>query len=62
MNAEMNIWSLIAEATLVVQLVMAVLLLASIASWVIIFSRRATLAGWKSAPSSSRNASGPAPI
>ncbi len=44
MNAEMNIWSLIAEATLVVQLVMAVLLLASIASWAIIFSRRATLA------------------
>ena len=44
MNAEMNIWSLIAEATLVVQLVMAVLLLASIVSWVIIFSRRATLA------------------
>ncbi|MBS3743759.1 MAG: protein TolQ [Wenzhouxiangellaceae bacterium] len=43
MNAEMNIWSLIAEATLVVQLVMAVLVLASIASWVIIFSKRAVL-------------------
>lgn len=43
MNAEMNIWSLIAEATLVVQLVMAVLVLASIASWVIIFSKRALL-------------------
>ena len=43
MNADMNIWSLIAEATLVVQLVMAILLLASIASWVIIFSKRAVL-------------------
>jgi len=43
MNADMNIWSLIAEATLVVQLVMAVLLLASLASWVIIFSKRAVL-------------------
>jgi len=44
MNAEMNIWSLLAEATLVVQLVMAVLVLASIASWVIIFAKRAVLA------------------
>ncbi|MFO7762888.1 MAG: protein TolQ [Wenzhouxiangellaceae bacterium] len=43
MNAEMNIWSLIAEATLVVQLVMAVLVLASVASWVIIFSKRTVL-------------------
>lgn len=43
MNTEMNIWSLISEATLVVQLVMAVLLVASIASWVIIFFKRAVL-------------------
>jgi biopolymer transport protein TolQ len=40
----MNVWSLIAEATLVVQLVMALLVLASLASWVIIFARRAVLA------------------
>jgi biopolymer transport protein TolQ len=40
----MNVWSLISEATLVVQLVMALLLIASIASWVIIFARRAALA------------------
>ena len=44
MNSDMNVWSLISEATLVVQLVMALLLLASIASWVIIFARRAALA------------------
>jgi len=44
MNADMNVWSLIAEATLVVQLVMAVLAAASVASWVIIFSKRRELA------------------
>jgi biopolymer transport protein TolQ len=43
MTTDMNVWSLIAEATLVVQLVMAMLLLASLASWVIIFARRAAL-------------------
>ncbi|MDX1625117.1 MAG: protein TolQ [Wenzhouxiangellaceae bacterium] len=44
MNAEMNVWSLIAEATLVVQLVMLVLVLASIATWVIIFYKQSSLA------------------
>jgi biopolymer transport protein TolQ len=44
MTTEMNVWSLISEATIVVQLVMALLVLASIASWVIIFARRAALA------------------
>jgi len=44
MMTDMNVWSLIAEATLVVQLVMAMLLLASLACWVIIFSRRSVLA------------------
>jgi len=44
MTTDMNVWSLIAEATLVVQLVMAMLLLASLACWVIIFSRRSVLA------------------
>lgn len=44
MNTELNVWSLIADATLVVQLVMAVLLLASVASWIIIFTKRAVLA------------------
>jgi len=43
MNTDMNVWSLISEATLVVQLVMALLLLASVASWIIIFSKRAML-------------------
>ncbi|PKL95739.1 MAG: protein TolQ [Gammaproteobacteria bacterium HGW-Gammaproteobacteria-8] len=43
MSNDMNVWSLIAEATLVVQLVMAILLLASLACWVIIFSRRGVL-------------------
>ena len=44
MNTDMNVWSLISEATLVVQLVMALLLIASIASWVIIFAKRTALA------------------
>jgi len=35
----LSIWSLIAEASLVVQLVMLILLLASIVSWVMIFQR-----------------------
>ena len=43
MTTEMNVWYLIAEATIVVQLVMAVLLIASIASWVIIFMKRGAL-------------------
>src|SRR6056297_3411361 len=44
MSTDMNVWGLIAEATLVVQLVMALLLAASLASWAIIFSRRKVLA------------------
>lgn len=43
MTTEMNVWYLIAEATIVVQLVMAVLVIASIASWVIIFMKRGVL-------------------
>lgn len=43
MNTDLNVWSLIVEATLVVQLVMALLLAASIASWVIIFRKRGGL-------------------
>ena len=39
----MNVWSLILEATLVVQLVMALLLAASVVSWMIIFAKRAML-------------------
>lgn len=35
----LSIWSLVAEASLVVQLVMLILLLASIVSWVMIFQR-----------------------
>ncbi|MEM7053382.1 MAG: protein TolQ [Pseudomonadota bacterium] len=43
MTTEMNVWYLITEATIVVQLVMAVLLIASLASWVIIFMKRSAL-------------------
>ncbi|MFN2333028.1 MAG: protein TolQ [Wenzhouxiangellaceae bacterium] len=43
MNADMNVWGLIAEATLVVQIVMALLALASIVSWVIIGAKWMTL-------------------
>jgi len=43
MNADMNVWGLIAEATLVVQIVMALLALASIVSWVIIGTKWMTL-------------------
>jgi len=39
----MNVWSLILEATIVVQLVMAVLLAASVVSWMIIFAKRTML-------------------
>ncbi len=44
MSVEMNVWHLIAEATIVVQLVMLILLLASVVSWVIIFVKRGALA------------------
>lgn len=43
MTSDMNVWRLIAEATVVVQLVMAILVLASLASWAIIFARRREL-------------------
>ena len=43
MTTDMNVWSLIMEATLVVQLVMAVLLAASVVSWMIIFAKRTML-------------------
>ena len=36
MTADTSIWSLVAQATLTVQLVMALLLLASFTSWVMI--------------------------
>ncbi|NKI35504.1 protein TolQ [Wenzhouxiangella sp. XN79A] len=43
MSTDMNVWSLILEATLVVQLVMALLLAASVVSWMIIFAKRTML-------------------
>jgi biopolymer transport protein TolQ len=43
MTTDMNVWSLILEATIVVQLVMAVLLAASVVSWMIIFAKRTML-------------------
>ncbi|MGM0632269.1 MAG: protein TolQ [Pseudomonadota bacterium] len=39
MNNEMSVWSLIADATLTVQLVMLILVIASIVSWVMIIQR-----------------------
>lgn len=40
MNADMSLVSLILEASLLVQIVMALLVLASVMSWIIIFSKR----------------------
>ena len=40
MNADMSLVSLILEASLLVQIVMAILVLASVMSWIIIFSKR----------------------
>ncbi len=39
MNEPLSIWTVVAEATLVVQLVMLILAMASITSWVMIFQR-----------------------
>ncbi len=43
MVEKMSIWSLVANASLVVQLVMIMLLLASVLSWVMIFQRQSVL-------------------
>lgn len=43
MHNELNVWTLIFEATIVVQLVMLVLLLGSIVSWVMIIQRQLVL-------------------
>lgn len=43
MVEKMSMWSLVMNASLVVQLVMVVLLLASVVSWVMIFQRRSYL-------------------
>ncbi len=43
MVEKMSLWSLVVNASLVVQLVMLVLLLASVVSWVMIFQRRSYL-------------------
>ena len=45
MNNDLSIWKLILEASLVVQLVMALLLAASVVSWAMIFSKRRMLRG-----------------
>ncbi len=44
MQNELQIWQLVLEASWLVQGVMAILLLASVASWVIIFRKRQILA------------------
>jgi biopolymer transport protein TolQ len=43
MNAELSITHLIAQASFLVQLVMAILVLASVVSWAVIFSKRSLL-------------------
>ena len=43
MNTDLNLFQLIVEASLPVQLVMLILLLASVASWMIIFRKRKIL-------------------
>ncbi len=43
----MSMWSLVSNASLLVQLVMLSLLLASVVSWIIIFQRSSTLGGAK---------------
>lgn len=44
-NVNMDFWDLILSATLLVQLIMALLLAASILSWIIIIQRRSVLSG-----------------
>ncbi len=43
MSNDLHVWTLIMEASLVVQAVMAILLAASVASWMVIFRKRALL-------------------
>ena len=43
MNGELQVWDLIMEASLLVQAVMALLVLASITSWMVIFQKRQLL-------------------
>ena len=43
MNNDLQVWQLILEASWLVQGVMGILLLASVASWVIIFRKRQVL-------------------
>ncbi len=45
MSNELHVWELITQASLVVQAVMALLLAASVASWMVIFRKRALLNG-----------------
>lgn len=49
MDDKLSIWSLVLEASFIVQLVMLTLMLASFLSWVMIFQRRAALAKAKKA-------------
>lgn len=44
MNGELQVWELIREASLLVQVVMALLVAASVASWMVIFQKRQALA------------------
>ena len=44
MNGELQVWELIREASLLVQCVMALLVAASVASWMVIFRKRQALA------------------
>ena len=54
----LNLFSLVWHASLPVQLVMAMLLVASVASWVIIFRKQRVLGGAENRRTVSRNGSG----
>ena len=49
MDDKLSIWSLVLEASFIVQLVMLTLMAASFLSWVMIFQRRAALSRAKKA-------------
>jgi biopolymer transport protein TolQ len=52
LNIDLSLWKLVAEASLVVQLVIALLLAASVASWAIILAKRRALGATRAAAES----------
>jgi biopolymer transport protein TolQ len=52
MSADLSIWKMVAEASLIVQLVIALLLAASVTSWAIIIAKRGALSATRGAAES----------